>query len=97
MKKLIAALLVVGFASVVNAETPANTTVTGEFGNHCAYGLTSGMQVKTDCSINWKSPSNKTYCFSTEEAKASWAKDAAANEAKATAEFGKISGTPAHG
>ncbi len=70
----------------------AATGATGEYGNHCAWGLTMGKQVMTDCKINWKdSASNKTYCFSNEEAKSHWAKDTKTNITKANSEYAKIS------
>ncbi|MDZ4786063.1 MAG: hypothetical protein SGJ02_08310 [bacterium] len=84
------ALCAVAFSGVVSAET--NSAVTGEYGNHCAMGLTMGKQVSTDCSINWvDTASKKTYCFSSKEMMEQWAKDTKANEAKATAEFHKVS------
>lgn len=55
----------------------------GEFGDHCAWGLANGKKVKTDCSVNMKGPEGKVYCFSSEDAKASFAKDAPGNLAKA--------------
>jgi hypothetical protein len=52
----------------------------GEFGNHCALGLTKGMEVPTDCSVNWQDPTTKkTYCFASEAAKKEWAADVKTN------------------
>lgn len=68
----------------------AATPTSGEYGNHCAYGLTTGKAVKTDCSINWKSTDGKTYCFSSQSAKESWAKDTTGNIKKADAQYSTI-------
>ena len=60
----------------------------GEFGGHDAFGLTSNQQIQTDCKITWEDASSKkTYCFSTEQMKADFAKDTAGNLAKAEANY----------
>ena len=65
----------------------------GQYGNHCAYGLTMGKQVPTDCHVNWVDPaSHKKYCFLNEENKANWAKDTATNIKKANEEYTKLAG-----
>lgn len=46
----------------------------GEFADNCAFGMSMGKAVKTDCSIAEKIGS-KNYCFSSEEAKAAFMKD----------------------
>lgn len=56
----------------------------------CAYGLTKGMKVATDCSINWKGTDGSTYCFSTEANKGEWAKDTTTNMAKADAGYAQL-------
>lgn len=64
---------------------------TGEYGNHCAYGLTRGKVVDTDCKINWQdTATKKTYCFSSEEMKKEFAKDTAGNIKKADIEYAKV-------
>jgi YHS domain-containing protein len=55
---------------------------TGEFGNMCSWGLANHKDVKTDCSVN-ATIKGKTYCFSSEEAKANFMKNPEANLAKA--------------
>ncbi len=100
MKKLIISVIsfsVLFISGSAFAETAKPGAMTGEFGNHCAMGLTMGKQVTTDCTINWKDPANdKTYCFSSEDMKTQWAKNTTSNEAKATAEYSKIT-TPHQG
>ena len=83
MKKLfvIAAL---GLAVVPSAFADAK----GEFDGLCAYGLTKGMDVKTDCSINWTDPStSRKYCFSSAAAKSSWSADTRGNLGRAEASY----------
>ena len=58
--------------------------VKGEFDNSCAEGLAEGQTVKTDCSVNWTAPDGKVYCFSTEESKTAFLKNADENIQKAT-------------
>ena len=36
----------------------------GEFGDQCAYGLSQGTKVMTDCSINYVDDRGKKLCFS---------------------------------
>jgi len=92
MKKIFAAAI----ASLFVAGSAFAAPTTGEYGKHCAWGLTMGKQVATDCSINWTdSTSHKTYCFSSQEAKTSWAKDTTANTKKADTEFSKVT-APGH-
>ena len=64
---------------------------TGEFNNMCAEGLALQKDIKTDCSVNavYK---GKTYCFGSEQAKADFMKDPAANLAKAEAYYAKHHG-----
>ncbi len=96
MRKLLSVIAVTClFASTAFAADAAK----GEYGNHCAWGLTMGKQVMTDCKINWTdTATHKTYCFSSEEAKTNWAKDTAGGIAKATTEFSKVAaGGAAHG
>jgi hypothetical protein len=61
--------------------TPA--PVKGEFDNSCAMGLAEGQTVKTDCSVNWTAPDGNVYCFSSENSKATFLKNAEANLKKA--------------
>lgn len=64
-----------------------------KFGGHCAYSLSKGEAIMTDCSVNWVDPSNnKTYCFSSEQAKNEWAKDVQGNMMKAKEGYAKATG-----
>lgn len=61
----------------------------GEFKNECAWGLSNGKHVSTDCSVNALGKDGKTYCFSTEKARESFMKDPVAHAKKATEVFGR--------
>ena len=93
MKKAIVAFVASALLAV--PAFAATTETKGEFGNHCAYGLTMGKQVMTDCKINWVDH-GKTYCFSSEEAKTNFSKDTAANLKKAEEGFAKANAGAAH-
>ena len=70
---------------------PALAEDKGEFGNHCAFGLTRGNMMDTPCTITTTdAQSGKTYCFSTENAKKEWLKDPAGNPIKATESYAKL-------
>ena len=60
----------------------AAAAAAGEFNNQCAYGLSLGMHVKTDCSINEKID-GKTYCFSSGDSRTKFMADAKGNLKKA--------------
>jgi hypothetical protein len=52
-------------AGIWKAATPARGTMHGEFENNDPIGLSAGVRIKADCSINWVDPdSGKRYCFS---------------------------------
>jgi hypothetical protein len=52
-------------AGIWKAATPRDGTMHGEFGNQDPIGLSTGVKIKADCSINWLDPdSGKLYCFS---------------------------------
>lgn len=88
MKKIIVAALFIA-SSAFAADT---TSQPGEFGGHCALGLTKNMEVKTDCKINWEdTATNKKYCFSSEDAKAAFAKDTTGNLKLAETHYIEIS------
>lgn len=73
MKKALILGLVISFFAA-NAFAATHDKVNGQYGNHCAMGLVKGLQVATDCSINWTdTTTNKTYCFSSEAMKTEWA------------------------
>jgi YHS domain-containing protein len=60
----------------------AAAAAAGQFNNECAYGLSLGMHVKTDCSVNTRID-GKTYCFSSGESRSRFMADAAGNLKKA--------------
>ena len=75
LKSSLAVALVLGFATTAYAAT-------GQFGNMCSWGLANHKDVATDCSVN-TSIKGKTYCFSSQEAKANFLKNPTSNLAKA--------------
>jgi hypothetical protein len=53
-------------AGIWKAATPPGGATHGEFDNNDPFGLSAGVKIKADCSINWVDPdSGKRYCFST--------------------------------
>ena len=74
-KSALAVALMLGFATTAYAAT-------GQFSNMCSWGLANHKDVPTDCSVN-TSIKGKTYCFSSQDAKANFLKDPTANLAKA--------------
>jgi len=100
MKKILSGLAVVAFALAGNVYADAGSghgDMSKPFGTMCAYGLSMGKSVNTDCTINWTDTNTKMeYCFSNEEAKTNWAKDIHGNMAKATTEYGKMHSNPTH-
>jgi YHS domain-containing protein len=75
-------------AFVLGAATVA-LAATGQFDNMCAEGLALHKQIKTDCTVN-ASYKGKTYCFGSEQAKADFMKNPAANLSKAEAYYSKV-------
>ena len=67
----------------ISAPVATPATAKGEFDNNSAMNLASGQTVKTDCSVNWAGPDGKVYCFSTEDSKAAFLKNAPENIQKA--------------
>ena len=61
----------------------------GEFGDHCAFGLSMGKVVQTDCAIS-EAVAGKTYCFSSADAKAAFMKEPEAALGKAEANYAKL-------
>jgi YHS domain-containing protein len=74
-KSALAVAFMLGFATTAYAAT-------GQFSNMCSWGLANHKDVPTDCSVN-TSIKGKTYCFSSQEAKANFLKNPAANLSKA--------------
>jgi YHS domain-containing protein len=68
--------------AIALAMSTAAFAVTGEFKNMCSWGLANHKNVQTDCTVN-SSIKGKTYCFSSEQAKADFMKNPDANLAKA--------------
>ena len=68
------------FALMLGVVTMAYAA-TGQFNNMCSWGLANHKDVSTDCSVN-TSIRGKTYCFSSQEAKANFMKNPTANLAK---------------
>ena len=60
----------------------AAMAATGQFDNMCSWGLANQKDVKTDCSVN-TTIQGKTYCFSSDQAKADFMKNPDANLTKA--------------
>ena len=58
-----------------------------EFGGNCALSASMGNKRPTSCAVVWISPQDKLYCFSSENAKQIFLKDATGNERKAQAFF----------
>jgi hypothetical protein len=53
-------------AGIWKAAIPPSGTMRGEFGNNDPIGLSAGVRIKADCSINWVDPDSRLrYCFST--------------------------------
>jgi len=53
-------------AGIWKAAMPARGAMHGEFENNDPIGLSAGVKIEADCSINWVDPdSKKRYCFST--------------------------------
>lgn len=52
-------------AGIWKAATPPGGSVRGEFANNDPLGLSAGVRIWADCSINWVDPdSGRRYCFS---------------------------------
>jgi hypothetical protein len=73
-------------ALVLIAASAALADRTPEFEGHCAMSVASGNSLPTDCSVVWISPkTSKLYCFSSENAKAVFVRNASSNEDRAQA------------
>jgi hypothetical protein len=52
-------------AGIWKAATPPDGSVRGEFANNDPIGLSAGVRIWADCSINWVDPdTRRRYCFS---------------------------------
>jgi hypothetical protein len=57
-----------------------------EFDGHCAMSVSLGNALPTDCSVVWISPkTNRLYCFSSDQAKQAFLRNAGPNEERAQA------------
>lgn len=81
---LLAAALALGLSTAAFAAT-------GQFKDMCAWGLANHKEVHTDCAVN-SDYQGKTYCFSSEQAKADFMKNPKANLAKAEASYKTLEG-----
>ncbi len=53
-------------AGIWKAVSPASGSMHGEFANNDPFGVSVGVKIQADCSLNWIDPdSGKLYCFST--------------------------------
>ena len=53
-------------AGIWKAAVPPSGTMHGEFESNDPIGLSAGVKIKADCSINWVDPDSRMrYCFST--------------------------------
>ena len=74
-----------GFALAADPDPKANHTP--EFGGQCAMSAAVGAHRPTSCTVVWISPEDKLYCFSSEQAKQAFMRDAPGNERRAQAFF----------
>jgi YHS domain-containing protein len=81
---LLAGALALGLATTAFAAT-------GQFKDMCAWGLANHKEVHTDCSVS-ANYDGKTYCFSSEQAKADFMKSPKQNLAKAQAGYKSLEG-----
>jgi len=56
-----------------------------EFGGQCAYAMSEGQKISTDCSVLWLAPDDKIYCFFNEDAKQKFLKAPGENIKRAQA------------
>jgi len=66
----------------------SSITFAGEFGDHCATGLSDGTMIKTKCDIN-ELYKGKTYCFGSKTSRDAFLRDPDAIIAKANAFYAK--------
>jgi uncharacterized protein YjbI with pentapeptide repeats len=71
----------------------ANTSLGAEFGKNCTTSLAQGVMFQTDCAINTEFE-GKTYCFGSEESKASFIQNPQMTIAKAEMFYAKNAEAP---
>ncbi|RIL09255.1 MAG: hypothetical protein DCC75_06970 [Proteobacteria bacterium] len=95
MKRLLGAFAV---ATLMAAGSAMAADTAHEYGGNCAWGMTLGKEVHTDCKITWTdTTTHKNYCFANEENKKHFAQDTKGSIAKANTEWTKHSGHAATG
>jgi hypothetical protein len=84
-------------AGIWKAATPAEESTRGEFANSDPVGLSVGVRIKADCSINWVDPdSGKRYCFSTATSLVFFLDAPRAYLVRATASWDSMEGAATH-
>lgn len=81
--------VVEGEGSVVRDSTLHSRARQAEYGNECAWGLSQGKHVMTDCSINMTRADGKTYCFSSDRAMDSFMSNPVQNMSRSTETYGR--------
>jgi hypothetical protein len=81
-------------AGIWKAVVPAQGVMHGEFGNDDPIGLTAGVRIRADCSINWVDPDEgRLYCFSSATSLAVFLEAPHAYLAKARAQWRRLEGS----
>src|SRR6476661_5664833 len=70
-------------ASAMAPAPAAAVPADGELDNSCTFGLTKGLVVNTECSLNWTAPDVKKNCFSSESSKEAFLQSTTENIQKA--------------
>lgn len=84
-----------GDTGIWKAVVPAPGTMHGEFANHDPIGLSAGVKVAADCSINWVDPdSGRLYCFSSATSLVFFLESPGAYLARARTQWLRLSGAP---
>lgn len=78
-----------GEGSVVRDGTVHSRAKQVEYGNECAWGLSQGKHVMTDCSVNMTRADGKTYCFSSDKAMDAFMKNPVQNMSRSTETYGR--------
>jgi hypothetical protein len=88
LPNVIAASLTAAFAFILLlcSQSQAAHQSHAEFSGMCVTGLAAGKRVQTNCSVSWQDE-GKAYCFSNEDAKATFLKDPQGTLAKAKENF----------
>jgi YHS domain-containing protein len=78
-------------ALALGLSTAAFAATSGQFKDMCAWGLANHKEVQTDCTVK-SDYKGKTYCFSSEQAKADFMKHPGKNLSKAEENFKELNG-----